>query len=115
MLRARVFASDGRRFLVPGFWYDDDPPGMGDHTRVMVESLMLTTVLDLDTSVEWFDLPVGAEGAEGRSIALVYVEATICHPALRHGSLKVLLISGPEFDVAESSGHLTSPSSNSVH
>lgn len=97
-VRARVFSKDGNRFLVPGYWCDEDDEdwqGMSI-SSILCDGMMLGVVCGLDSHQEWLDL----EPKEDGTADLTYVPYEMIGRVFAHGGTKVMLISGPLFDAA---------------
>lgn len=94
-IRARVYAKDGNRFLIPGHWYCDDDPeiGLGSHSAVLCEGMMWSVVCGLKDD-EWIDLTAEEDG---HGIIEHYL-IQMTNPGFAHGGVNVLLIGGPMFD-----------------
>ncbi len=92
-IRARVFAKDGNRFLVPGYWCDEDDenwPGMSI-TSIICDGMLLGMVNGFDSHQEWLDVEVNADGVG----SLTNVP---CKMVGKNLTFDVLLISGPLFN-----------------
>lgn len=97
-VRARVFSKDGNRFLVPGFWCnedDEDWRGMSV-SSILCEGMMLGVVCGLDSHQEWMDLETREDG----TAELTWVPYEMIGRVFAHGGTRVMLIGGPLFDEA---------------
>jgi hypothetical protein len=98
MIRARVFSKNGNRFLIPGYWCDEDDdnwPGMSI-TSILCDGMMLGVVCGLDSHQEWLDVEAQPDGTAD----LVHVPYDMVGAQFAHGGTRILLISGPLFDAA---------------
>jgi hypothetical protein len=95
-IRARVFQKDGNRFLVPGYWCDendDNWQGMSI-TSILCDGMLFGIVCGFDSHQEWLDIDAAADGKAD----LVHVPTEMIGGP--RGAIEVLLISGPLFDEA---------------
>lgn len=91
--RCKVFERDGNRFLIPGIWHRaDDPEG---HTEALCNGLMFSAVLQASDD-EWIDVEVDENGHAD----LEHVTGRFTGREFAHGSMDVLVLSGPMFDAA---------------
>ena len=97
-VRARVFAKNGNRFLVPGYWYDEDDENWNGMsvTSILCDGMMLGIVCGLDNKQEWLDIGTNKDGVAD----LIHVPCDMVGRQFEHGGIKILLISGPLFDEA---------------
>lgn len=95
-VRARVFSKDGNRFLIPGYWCDEDDPDWDGRSMagVICDSMMMSVVLGLDPCNEWLEL---APKPDGTADVLHYLYE-LHGPQFQHGRATIFLISGPLFD-----------------
>jgi hypothetical protein len=90
--RAKVFRKDGNRFLVPGYWYEEDDPDASP-SSLSLSAMMFAVVCKLDVDKDWLELE-----ATGGVADLPNAPYRIVGPQFEHGAVDVLLISGPLFD-----------------
>jgi hypothetical protein len=100
-VRARVYEKDGNRFLITSHWYCDDNPavGLGSYASVAMESMMFSVMCGFKAE-EWIEVTAGEDGKAG----LEHYPFDLVGPQFEHGSVPVLLISGPLFDEQQSKG-----------
>jgi hypothetical protein len=94
--RARVFAKDGNRFLIPGYWCDENDENWDGMSisAILCDGMMLGVVCGFDSKQEWLDIEVDADGRGD----IPHVECNLVGSQFTHGGIAVLAISGPLFD-----------------
>jgi hypothetical protein len=95
-IRARVFSKDGNRFLVPGYWTDEtDENWQGmSMEAVLIGGMILSVVGKMDSTLEWLDI----EPNDAGKADVLHVPYQLVGSVFAHGSIDILLISGPLFD-----------------
>ena len=98
--RARVFSKDGNRFLIPGYWCDEDDENWDGMSvsQILCDGMMLGIACGFDSKQEWLDLTTDGDG----SVGVRHLRYELVGPQFMHGAITVLLIGGPLFDAAVS-------------
>jgi hypothetical protein len=100
MLHARVFSKDGNRFLIPGYWCDEEDENWEGMSiaSIICDGMMLDVVCGFDSHQDdWLDIEANADGTAD----LVHIPYDLIGRQFAHGGIRILLIAGPLFDAAK--------------
>ena len=91
--KAKVFAKDGNRFLVPGVWFES---GSDEFADVLWDAMMMAVTMGAEQEPDLLTVETNDDG----STELAHTLAFVAGRGFAHGGVEVMVLSGPIFDSA---------------